>query len=154
MEDLTYSAASAADLPAVRSLLERCALPTKDLRPDHLEHFLVCRQADQLVGAVGLELIGDTALLRSLAVVPELRGKGVAHQLWARIQADAARVGIQRLYLLTTTADALFSRWGFQRVPRDVVPPSIQATPEYSALCPSTAVVMALDVTPAGQRVL
>jgi amino-acid N-acetyltransferase len=154
MEDIRFESATPADLPAVRTLLERCDLPTEDLQPQHLEHFVVCREAGQLVGTVGLELHGDAGLLRSLAVVPERRGKGVGHELWARVRAQAARVGIGRLYLLTTTADGLFSRWGFERVARDAVPRAIQATPEYSALCPSTAVVMAIDVAPVDQRVL
>jgi hypothetical protein len=42
MEDIAYSPATPADLPAVRGLLERCGLPTEDLRPDHLERFFVC----------------------------------------------------------------------------------------------------------------
>ena len=154
MEDISFTPATSADLPALRTLLERCDLPVEDLRSEHLEHFVVCRRGDQLVGTVGLELYGEHALLRSLAVAPELRGKGVGHELWAHIQVEAARAGIRRLYLLTTTADGLFKRWGFSRVDRSTVPPGIQQTPEYSALCPSTAVVMAMDVAGARQRVL
>ena len=155
MEDIRFTSATPADMPAVRTLLEFCDLPAEDLRPEHLEHFLLCRRGDRLVGTVGLELYGGHALLRSLAVTPELRGNGVGHELWARVQGEAARAGVRRLFLLTTTADGLFTRWGFSRVDRSTVPPDIQQTPEYSALCPSTAVVMARDVVAvAAQRVL
>ena len=154
MEEIRFTTGTPADMPSVRRLLERFDLPVEDLRPEHLEHFLVCRRGDQLVGTVGLELYGGHGLLRSLAVAPELRGNGVGHELWARIQVEAAEAGIRRLYLLTTTADGLFSRWGFVRVDRSTVPPAIQGTPEYSALCPRTAVVMAMDVALADQRVL
>lgn len=146
MEDITYGRATPAHPPAVRNLLERCGLPIADLKPKHLEHFLVCRTQGGLVGAVGLELLGNIGLLRSLAVAPEFRGRRLAHELWARIHADARSRDIQQLYLLTTTAAPLFARWGFRSVARDVVPEAVRATPEYSALCPSTATVMAKDL--------
>jgi amino-acid N-acetyltransferase len=146
MEDITYGPATPADLPAIQALLRLCDLPTEDLRPEHLELFFVSRARDQLVGAVGLEVLGNIGLLRSLAVTPELRGRRLAHDLWKRAHAEARRRGMQSLYLLTTTAAGLFSRWGFQTVAREVVPEAVRATPEYSSLCPSTATVMAMDL--------
>jgi len=153
MEDITYGPATAADLDPVRALLERCELPTADLRAEHLEHFVVCRRGDQLAGTAGVELHGGDGLLRSLAVAPELRGRRLGHGLWARVLDQATRLGIRRLYLLTTTAETLFSSWGFHRIARDAVPSSIQATAEYSALCPSTATVMAMDLAGASVSV-
>lgn len=146
MEDITFAPASADDLSAIRALLERCGLPTADLRDGLLEHFTVCRIGGRIVGTIGLEVLAETALLRSLAVAPEHRGQRLAHDLWSRVRDRARRGGIRRLYLLTTTAEALFFRWGFRRVARDEVPGAVQATSEYSALCPSTAAVMAIDV--------
>jgi N-acetylglutamate synthase-like GNAT family acetyltransferase len=146
MEDITYGPASPDDLPAVKALLERCELPTEDLRPDQLAHFVVCRAQGGLVGAVGLEVLGGVGLLRSLAVAPEVRGRGLAHDLWARVRAEARRRDVRRLYLLTTTAAPLFSKWGFRSVTRDSVPEVVRATPEYSLLCPSTATVMTMDL--------
>ena len=68
---------------------------------------------------------------------------------------NASRRGIRRLYLLTTTPEKLFARWGFQRVERDAVPDAIRGTAEFTSLCPITAVVMALDLPAnASHRVL
>ena len=44
-----------------------------------------------------------------------------------------------RLYLLTTTAESLFRKWGFRRAPRNTVPEGIRATVEFSSLCTATA---------------
>jgi amino-acid N-acetyltransferase len=149
MEEITYSQASADDLPAVRALLEHCGLPTQDLKADHLGHFVLCRSGGRIAGTVGLELLGDLALLRSLAVAPELRGRRIGHELWHRALAAARRLNIRQLYLLTTTAEGLFVRWGFRRLPRESVPEVVRQTSEYSGVCPSTAAVMARDVSAA-----
>ena len=50
MEDIRFTTATAADLPAVRTLLERCELPVDDLQAAHLEHFFVCCLGDRLAG--------------------------------------------------------------------------------------------------------
>ena len=156
MDDISFVPAAAADLPGVRALLERCELTAEDLGPIHLDHFVVCRTGDQLAGVVGLEIKGELGLMRSLAVAPELRGRRLGYALWTRIHEVARQRGIRRLYLLTTTAEALFSRWGFQRVPRDVVPEVIRATTQFASLCPATASVMVMDLAAADgdQRVL
>jgi len=146
MNEITYSPASPNDLPAVQALLERCGLPSEDLEADQIEHFVLCRSGGRVVGTVGLELLGELALLRSLAVAPELRGGLIGHELWSRALAAARRLEVRQLFLLTTTAEGLFLRWGFRRLPRESVPEVVRQTSEYGAVCPSTAAVMAMDV--------
>jgi len=141
---LTFRPATSADLPAIRSLLDRCGLPTGDLQRERLENFFVCHRGDQLAGVVGIDTLGEIGLLRSLAVTPELRGRRIAHGLWMRAQADALRRGVRRLYLLTTTGERLFTRWGFRRIARELVPDSVRATEEFTSLCPSSAIAMTL----------
>jgi amino-acid N-acetyltransferase len=150
VEDIAYAHASPDDLPAVRALLQGCGLPTEDLRPGNLEHFVVCRLGERVIGTVGLEPLGEVALLRSLAVAQELRGRRLGHVLWARARDHALARGIRRLYLLTTTAESLFARWGFHRIPRDEVADVVRNTTEYSTMCPSTAAVMAMDLVAGG----
>jgi amino-acid N-acetyltransferase len=147
VNETTFAFATPADLNAVRALLERCGLPTADLEANHLGQFLVCRIGGELAGVAGLAVLGSLGLFRSLAVAPEFRGRRLGHALWTRLRDEAPRRGIRQLYLLTTTADGLFSGWGFRRVGRDVVPDAVQATAEYSALCPRTATVMMMDLS-------
>lgn len=148
MADLAFVSAKPSDLPAVVALLDRCGLPSADLGVEQLAHFTLCKSGEALLGTVGLELLGDLALLRSLAVAPEARGTRLGHALWERARAAAAGKGVTALYLLTNTAEPLFARWGFQRLAREVAPHAIRATSEFSALCPSSAVLMTLPLAP------
>lgn len=101
--DLAFSPVRPVDLVDVRALLVCCQLPTEDLEHAHLEHFVVCRSGDELVGVVGLEVLGKMALLRSLAVAPTHRGRRVAHLLWDQARLLARDRSVRDLYLLTTT---------------------------------------------------
>ncbi|MCR6478093.1 arsenic resistance N-acetyltransferase ArsN2 [Variovorax sp. ZS18.2.2] len=135
--------ASAADFAQVRSLLLTCELPDSDLSPGHMNDFLVLRADDGLVGCVGLERAGDAGLLRSLAVAPESRGAGLGDVLLHAIEARAGTAGIQRLFLLTTTAPDFFAARGYLSCPRSDAPDTIQATSEFASICPASATCMA-----------
>jgi amino-acid N-acetyltransferase len=117
-EEISFTKATPSDLQAVRALLRRCELPIEDLTPKHLEHFVLCHVRDRVVGSVGLEVVpGEAALLRSLAVAPEERARGVGRELWACAREQAGTLAVRRLYLLTTTAESLFRKWGFGGYP-------------------------------------
>jgi len=107
---------------------------------------MVARDGSQLVGAIGLELLGRRALLRSLAVAREHRNRGLGQALYTRLVAHAHLRGVTKLYLLTLTAQEYFSRRGFEVVDRAAVPPEIRATREFRELCPGTAVCLAKDI--------
>ena len=142
----SFAFATRADLPAIAALLSECALPADDVQA-HVDHFVVARYRERLVGVVGLELADRAALLRSLAVEPAWRNRGVARALYARILAHARLLGIEKLYLLTTTARAFFAKLGFATCERSEVPSAIAATAQFRSLCPSTAVCMVKDVS-------
>jgi amino-acid N-acetyltransferase len=134
--------AQPADEVSIRRLLAREELPHEDISR-HLGTFLVAELGGSPVGVVGLEPCGDTTgLLRSLAVAAELRGQGVGTGLCDRMLADARRTGIERLYLLTTTAERFFARLGFVPIDRTRAPASVQATLEFKNLCPASATCM------------
>ncbi|MFL5262940.1 MAG: arsenic resistance N-acetyltransferase ArsN2 [Anaeromyxobacteraceae bacterium] len=129
------------DLEAVAALLARCGLPHVDIGP-HLAHFTVAREDGRIVGVIGVEVHGRDGLMRSLAVAPEHRGRGVARRLYATLLSRARGLGITRLYLLTATAQSWFRLLGFRSVLRDEVPDGIRGTEQYRTLCPSTAACM------------
>lgn len=124
----------------IRRLLNDAGLPTADLS-DRIT-FLGMWREERLVGVIGLEAFGDVGLLRSLAVDASLRGTGLGGWLVDQLEESAAGEGIQTLYLLTTTAEAFFARRGYLRVPRESAPPALQATSEFSTLCPSSSACM------------
>lgn len=133
------------DGPAIRALLRAAGLPYEDFAA-HLAHFLVARQDGAVIGAVGFELHGRDALLRSLVVAPAQRGAGLGDQLVRELTATARRAGVARFYLLTMTAEQFFTRRGFQKIDRQLVPAAVATTPEFQSLCPASAVCMAKDV--------
>jgi amino-acid N-acetyltransferase len=126
----------------VRALLTASHLPTDDLTAQHFEHFLGCGTPDAPVGVVGLELYGETALLRSLAVDDAARGTGCGKALVAAAEAHAQGHGVRQLYLITTTAEPFFAALGYERSARDVVPEAIRGTAQFAGLCPASAAVM------------
>jgi amino-acid N-acetyltransferase len=134
--------ATPADARAIAALLRAADLPYEDIAP-HLGHFLVARQGATIIGAIGLEVYSPDGLLRSLVVAPAHRGQGLADALVRRLKQAAAVWGVERFWLLTTTAEAFFARRGFRVTPRAGAPAEIAATHEFKSLCPATAICMA-----------
>ncbi|GAH40991.1 unnamed protein product [marine sediment metagenome] len=94
----------------------------------------------------GFELFGSDALLRSVWIAQERRGKGFGHDLMSSILNQAKDLEISSLYLLTTTAAPYFERGGFSKINRTDVPESIENTNEFKNYCPDTAVCMKYDM--------
>jgi amino-acid N-acetyltransferase len=134
--------ASPADGPGIRQLLSFCGLPHEDIIPEHLHHFWVLKEKRQVIGVIGLEVLRPLALLRSLAIDPSYRNRGLGSHLTQQAEKYADSLKIQALYLLTTTAEGFFAKRGYQKVPREAIPNQIQNTAEFSSLCPVTAVCM------------
>ncbi len=126
----------------VKDLLAECELPWEDILPEHLVNFLLARQDGQIIGVIGLEIRGLNALLRSLAVRPDHRGRGIASQLTKGIEEHARSRGVKALYLLTTTADMYFNKRDYQKIDRLAAPEAIQRTTEFQSICPVTAICM------------
>jgi amino-acid N-acetyltransferase len=130
------------DVSAVKQLLSESSLPIEDITAQHLQHFFGCGSDLELEGLVGLELYGDVALLRSLAVASPRRGSGVGSGLVAHAERHAREQGVQSLYLLTNTAEKFFLRLGYTRIPREDAPAAIKGTKEFSGICPMSSVFM------------
>ena len=137
----TLRPARPADLPAVERLLASSGLPLTGVA-DKLSTFVVAESGGDLVGVAGLEACCDNALLRSVAVAPEWRSRGLGRSLVTHVIADAESRGIHALYLLTTTAERYFPSFGFREIPRSEVPEDLRGTAEFTSACPASAVVM------------
>ncbi len=129
------------DTEAVLVLLAQNGLPTEGLR-EHFTTTVVARDRGRVVGSAALELYPDGALLRSVAVSREEQGRGLWHQLTDAAIRLAQDVGAPAIYLLTTTAEGFFPKFGFERIARAEVPASVRTSVEFSSACPSTATVM------------
>ncbi len=102
-----------------------------------------------LIGVAGLERYAGAALLRSVAVAAP--GQGVGGALVERLLADGDAAG-QDVYLLTTTAERYFPRFGFAPVPRAEVPAALHASVEFCSACPASATVMCRPAPGAASR--
>lgn len=128
-------------------LLEQCGLPVTDIAPGAAQEFFGTRGADGLIGLVGVERYGPVGLLRSLAVVPDRRGRGLGRALVAFAEQYAVSHGIEKLFLLTTTAADFFSGLGFSAASRSEAPPAIRATMQFSGLCPASSAFLGKTIS-------
>lgn len=145
MNEIT--AAKAEDYAAVRGLLADSVLVYEDLTPANLDTFLVIPTGGDvpaLAAVAGLETFqgGREGLLRSVAVSPALRGRGVGASLVTAVEAKARVLTIGRLWLLTTTAPDFFRRLGYADSKRTDAPEAVQQSNEFKSLCPASAVCL------------
>jgi amino-acid N-acetyltransferase len=129
------------DLAAVESLLAANDLPVQGVA-ENFSHFLVADERGLVVGVIGLEKFATAALLRSAVVSSDFRGTGIGQQLVERLLQYASSDGIEDLYLLTTTAQEYFPKFGFVPTARSAVPDEVKSSVEFHGACPDTAVVM------------
>ncbi len=140
--------ATLGDEPAVAALLDAARLPLDGML-EALPCFVVAEDDGAIVGVAGIEACGVTgehALLRSVAVDPAWRARGLGRALVMRAIADADARGAKALYLLTTTAEGYFPSFGFRITTRDAVPEDVRATKEFRDACPASATVMSLSL--------
>lgn len=137
----------------MRELLRACALPEAGLGEPPGTVLLVAKGADRLVACGALEPYGRYALLRSVAVSDELRGHGLGARITEAILKRAAELGLDAVYLLTTTAPGFFARLGFEELPRSAVPEAIAGSLEFSSICPASAVAMVRSLRGGGSPV-
>ena len=137
-------------LEPVKRLLSAAGLPTADLTTAHLEHFFARGGDQELTGTVGLEIAGDVALLRSLAVAAGYRGRGYGQELVSAAEHHARSLGVKEIYLLTTTAQRFFEHLGYRASARATAPAAISATREFASMCPASAAFMVKGLAPGG----
>lgn len=145
---IQFRAATSADWPEIAALLTAAILPLAGAR-EHLDHFVLAVSGNRPVGCAGLEVYGEDALLRSVAVDEAWRGRGLGTALVEQVLGRARQHGVARVHLLTTTAADFFARLGFRAVARADLPTALQASEELRGACPEGAVAMTLDLADA-----
>lgn len=128
--------ATLADVPAIAALLQAAFLeyepqyapaafaattPTADQIQKRWQEGPVwmALQAEQLVGTVAAVPQAPALYVRSMAVHPQGRGKGIGKALLSHVEEYAREHGFKRMYLSTTPflmdAIRLYERFGFVR---------------------------------------
>jgi UDP-N-acetylmuramate: L-alanyl-gamma-D-glutamyl-meso-diaminopimelate ligase len=135
------------DGDAVRALLASVGLPVTDAADGDLRHFFILKNEHGSVGAVALEVLGEDAILRDLAVAATARGQGLGWILADVVVQWARYRGVRRIYLLTETASDFFAaKLGFRVVDRTTVSPDVAATTTFARSTDSKFVAMRLDL--------
>ncbi len=144
--DLTLEPLPGDGLDDLASTLREAELPHADLGGVS-KRFFCASVAGEIVGYVGLEISGPDALLRSAVIFMNARHRGRGQAMIERLLAVAAKHGIERVWLLTTSAPGFFAKLGFVDVNRATVPGVIAASEEFAATRAS-AVCMVRELPP------
>jgi amino-acid N-acetyltransferase len=141
--EIVISGATADDVPVIKQLLIANDLPVGGV-DEHWKTFIVARDGADIVACAGAEAYQFVALVRSIAVAPSHRSRGIGRRIVRQLLDRLASRGIREFYLLTTTAQPYFARRGFKPIDRDEIHPQLLASTELQGACPDTAVCMRL----------
>jgi amino-acid N-acetyltransferase len=133
-------------LEKLKSFLQKNALPFKDVKLEGSVYLTYLDDQQQLIASGGLELYDTYALLRSVAVEQDQRGKKIGHQVVHDLITEAKSLGIAELYLLTETAESFFESRGFKRIDRELAPTPILNSTEFKNVCPVSATCMVYKI--------
>jgi N-acetylglutamate synthase-like GNAT family acetyltransferase len=110
--NLRIRRATTDDFQSLKSLWHSMRLPSDELEK-RLTEFQVVEAADgQIVGAIGIQIIRQHALLHSEGYTDFAVADAARQLFWERIQTITAHHGVFRLW--TQENSPFWSRWGFQ----------------------------------------
>ena len=132
-------------LPQIEILLQSSGLPFQDCR-DHINNFAGVYANSELIAVGGVECLGVSGLLRSLAVQSNYQGQGLAALIVDYLHRGAIKQGIETLYLLTETAEGFFLKMGYSKIGRDQLPLEVSRTKQCQSLCPASAQALAYRI--------
>ena len=141
IDTLLFEHASTQDVPAIEAMLIKANLSIVGVRR-HIAHFRLGRQDGKIVAVGGLEIYGEQALLRSIAVDAEQRNKAYGKQVVGDLCQCAQLAGIRDVYLKTVSARPFFYALGFQVRAYEQVPKSLKQSSQLRGACPASATVM------------
>jgi amino-acid N-acetyltransferase len=119
---------------------------------DSVREFHVVEDDDgRLIGCCAVDVFwSDLAEIKSFAVAPDRRGRGVGGRLMEAAMKDARSLGVRRLFALTYETE-FFVRHGFAVIDRRALPDKVWreciACPKADA-CDEVAVMLHLDEPP------
>ncbi|ADT99946.1 amino-acid N-acetyltransferase [Mycolicibacterium gilvum] len=141
--------ARTSDVPHIKALVDIYAgriLLEKNLVTlyESVQEFWVAEVDGEVVGCGALHVLwSDLGEVRTVAVDPKVRGRGVGHAIVERLLTVAADLRLQRIFVLTFEVD-FFARHGFQEIEGTPVTAEV-----YEEMCRSydTGVAEFLDLS-------
>jgi amino-acid N-acetyltransferase len=139
-----------ADAPAVEDLLVR-----SDVAADEAAASLAAGGTVVLPGAEAMlatatvsPLDGGWGLLRSVAVDPSVRGRGLGALAVSAAAAQARDTGVRSLALFTHSATEFFARLGFAVTAHNDLPGTVQTTRQARECASDTAMTLEVGTAP------
>ncbi|MBB3934634.1 MULTISPECIES: GNAT family N-acetyltransferase [Aureimonas] len=129
------------DSAGLVGLLSTAGLPTEDVTEPGRVFLRYATEDGEFVGIGGFEPLGSAVLLRSIAVVPEHRGRGVGGAITADLMERGRVQGAADAFAFTTGERTFLAALGFQRVERTKAPAAVLATRQATGLCAASAVL-------------
>lgn len=84
--------------------------------------YLVAVQEERIVGYAGVMVVAETADVQNIAVIPQVRGRGLGSALLEALHEIASRRGAQEVLLevreSNETAQSLYRRFGYAEIAR------------------------------------
>ncbi|RVW04307.1 amino-acid N-acetyltransferase [Rhodococcus xishaensis] len=141
--------ARTSDVPEIKRLIDIYAgriLLEKNLVTlyESVQEFWVVELADTVVGCGAMHVLwSDLGEVRTIAVDPRVKGRGVGHLIVAKLIQVARELDLQRLFVLTFEVD-FFAKHGFAEI--DGTPVTAEV---YAEMCRSydTGVAEFLDLS-------
>jgi amino-acid N-acetyltransferase len=133
VSEISLRSARPDDIPAIEALLKAEWLPPMAIE-EFLDSFWVLQSEGGVVGCAGIEIYGDSAVLRSVVVGPSLRATGEGGRLVRRALDYAREHGARRAYLFTMHAGPFFARYGFEPVSTDDFESAVRDSWQYVGL--------------------
>jgi len=119
------------DIPGIRALIDTYTLGGRLLNKEtvmlyeDVQEFTVAVDDNKVVGCGALHVLWeDLAEVRTVAVVDNLKGQGVGHQILEAIINRARTIGVSRVFCLTFET-AFFARHGFEEIHGTPVAPDV-----------------------------
>jgi amino-acid N-acetyltransferase len=108
---------------------------TRDVLYTQIRDFYVLETMDGAIAAcIGLHVLWhDLAEVRSLAVHPDFKGKGLGKRLVLGVEPEARNLGILRLFAWTLEPE-FFLRCGYRSITLDELPPKVWKEYNKSAM--------------------
>ncbi len=119
--DVTIRRARTSDVPEIKRLVDTYAgkiLLEKDLVTlyESVQEFWIAEAAGKALGCGALHVLwADLGEVRTVAVDPAVRGRGIGHALVARLLDVARELQLQRVFVLTFET-GFFARHGFTEI--------------------------------------
>lgn len=137
--------ATGPDLPHIASLLHGGGLMSGAAR-ERLGRTIVAEADRRPIATAAWDLIGDAALLRSVAVEDTRRSTGAGTMIVAAALRRILEAGVRDVYLVTENAQVFFSSCGFREIERDELPDDIADHPQVQRECTVAASAMHLTL--------